>query len=141
MANNQVNWYENKVRLVVDKTIKQSGANIAFRIEERLKINISEAPGASGQGLVDTGFLLNSPYVVTPEGSSYDQANQSGMYENREGQMVERNIAPERDLPDDALALVAVGAEYAIYQELEHAFFFKAVEDTAGEVGGLIETF
>lgn len=137
----KVNWYEENVNLVIDDHVKQSAEAIAFRIEERAKINISEAPGTSGQGLIDTGFMLNSTYVVLPDKSTYSQANPSGTYPDREGRDAERNLAPERPLPGDALALIAVGAEYAIYQELEHGFLFIAVEDTAKEVEGLVKKF
>jgi hypothetical protein len=137
----EVNWYKDKVKLVLDKHVQQSIEAIAFRIEERTKVNISEAPGASGQGLIDTGFMINSTYTVLPDGSSYGDADQSGFYQNREGLEVERNLAPERPLPRGAGALVAVGAEYAIYQEMEHGFFIQAIEDTAKEIGGLVKTF
>jgi len=138
-SNVKIDWYKNKAVLAIDKRFAKAAVQIAHRIEERTKVNISEAPGASGQGLIDTGFMINSVYVVTPEGSSYDQANQSGQYENREGQMVERRIAPEIKLHQYAAAMVAVGAEYAIYQEIEHGFFIKAIEAAWGEAGGLIQ--
>lgn len=136
-----VNWYEDKVRLVINKAVRQSAANIAFRIEELTKINIREAPGASGQGLIDTGFMFNSVYVVTEDDSTYNDTEATGLYPDREGRIVERNIAPEEPLDGAALALVAVGAEYAIYQEIEHHFLFDAVEMTAIDIDGLIETF
>jgi hypothetical protein len=140
-AEAKVNWYEDKVRLVIDEKTGQTLLNAAFRIEERTKVNINQAPGASGQGLIDTSFMLNSTYVVGPKVSTYDQALRSGMYTNRAGEEVERNLAPQADLPRDAAALVAVGAEYAVFQEIIHHFFFQAIEDTSRELGGLIEKF
>lgn len=137
----EVNWYKEKVKLVVDKAIQHSIEAIAFRVEERTKVNISEAPGAGGQGLIDTGFMLNSVYVVLPDGGTYDQTDGSGLYINNAGHEVERNKAPERPLPKNAGALIAVGADYAIYQEMQHFFLFKALEDTAAEIGGLVEKF
>lgn len=136
-----VNWYEDKVKLVIDDHVKQSIEAIALRIEERTKVNISEAPGASGQGLIDTGFMINSTYVVLPDKSSYGEADQTGPYLNREGQIVDRTLAPERKLPRGAGALVAVGAEYSVFLELQHGFFIRAIEDTAKEIGGLVKTF
>lgn len=142
MSDTKVDWYQDKVKLLIDRKAGQTLTNVAFRIEERTKVNINEAPGASGQGLIDTGFLLNSTYVVTPQVNTYDQANPSGVYKNRAGEEVERTLAPRRKLkPGEFNVLVAVGADYAIYQEIRHAFFFKAIEDTAAEFDGLIETF
>jgi hypothetical protein len=138
-----VNWYDDQVRLVIEQHAQRTLEAVAFRIEERTKVNISEAPGASGQGLIDTGFMWNSVYVVTPRRSTYNQTEPTGLYTSpvQGGREVERHIAPEIPLEDDAAALVAVGAEYAIYQEIIHHFFFPAIEDTAGEFAGLVETF
>lgn len=135
------NWFEDQARLVIDQKTKGSLRNAAFRIEERTKVNIMEAPGASGQGLIDTGFMWNSTYVATPARSTYDRTEGTGLYTNREGQEVERHIAPEVPLPEDAAALVAVGAEYAVYQEIIHHFFYQAILDTAGEFDSLVEKF
>lgn len=136
----KVNWFGDKVRLVIGQKTGQTLTNVAFRIEERTKVNINEAPGASGQGLIDTGFLLNSTYVVSPQVNTYDQANPSGIYKDRAGKEVERNLAPSREIKSGEV-LVAVGAEYAVYQEIKHAFFFRAIEDASKELGGLIEKF
>lgn len=139
----KVDWYGDKVRLKIDEHVQRSLEAAAFRIEERTKVNISNSPGASGQGLIDTGFLWNSTYVATPRRSTYDQTEPTGLYvsPNQGGREVERHIAPEEPLDVDDAALVAVGAEYAVYQEIKHGFFFKAIEDTREEFKGLIEKF
>lgn len=144
MSEPKIDWFADKVRLKIGEHVQRSLEAAAFRIEERTKVNISEAPGASGQGLIDTGFLWNSTYVATPTRSTYDQTEPTGLYvsPNQGGREVERHIAPEEPLDEDtAAALVAVGAEYAIYLEIKHAFFFKAIEDTRAEFRGLIEQF
>lgn len=133
MADAQINWYKEKAVLAVDKKFQHLMANIAFKIEELTKENIYNTPGASGEGLVDTGFMANTVYVVTREGSTYNEASQSGLYQNREGQMVPREIAPEIDLHEYAIALIVVGANYAIHQEIKHGFFFKAIQDAWNE--------
>lgn len=138
----KVNWFGNKVRLAIDKKAGQTLTNVAFRIEERTKVNINEAPGASGQGLIDTGFMLNSTYVVAPGVDTYDQANQTGVYKNNAGEDARRTLAPRRKLKaGETSVLVAVGADYAIYQEIKHNFFYRAIEETSRELGGLVETF
>jgi len=135
----KINWFEDKVRLLINQATAETLANAAFRIEERTKVNITEAPGASGAGLVDTGFMLNSTYVVIPSGSTYGQANPSGTYQDRAGREVSRELAPERRLAGGAAALIAVGSDYAIYQEIEHAFLYQAIQETAKEFSGLVE--
>jgi hypothetical protein len=139
----KIDWYADKVHLKIDEHTQRSLEAAAFRIEERTKVNISETPGASGQGLIDTGFMWNSTYVVTPHRSTYDQTEPTGLYvsPNQGGREVKRHIAPEEPLDEDVAALVAVGAEYAIYLEIQHGFFFKAIEDTRAEFKGLIEPF
>lgn len=135
------NWFEDQAKLVIDQKTHGSLGKAAFRIEERTKVNINQAPGASGQGLIDTGFMLNSTYVVTPTRSTYDRTDATGLYNNLKGEEVERHIAPEIPLPDDAAALAAVGAEYAVYQEIIHHFFYQAILDTSEEFDSLIEKF
>lgn len=141
MGEVKINWRMDTIRLLVDKKVGQTLTNVALRIEERTKVNINQAPGASGQGLIDTGFMLNSTYVVAPGINTYGDANQSGKYVNRTGTEVERSLAPRVILPKDAKVLVAVGANYAVYQEVKHSFFYQAIEETAREVGGLVEKF
>jgi HK97 gp10 family phage protein len=55
---------------------------------------------------VDTGFLKNSIYVVTSEGSTYGQGGGKG------------DMAPEVDAVESPTeATIAVGASYGIYME------------------------
>lgn len=136
----EVNWYEQKVNLVINKAISQSLEAIAFRVEDHCKEYILEAPGASGEGLVDTGFMINSVYVVLPDKDSYGDTWPSGDYEDLQGEFVERNIAPKQPAIKNG-AVVAVGAEYAIYQEMEYHFLFNAVQETATEIGALVKVF
>jgi hypothetical protein len=135
------NWFEGQAKLVIEQKTQESLNKAAFRIEERTKVNINEAPGASGQGLIDTAFMLNSTYVAMPNRSTYDKTLATGLYANREGADVERHIAPEVPFPNGAAALVAVGAEYAVYQEIIHHFFYQAILDAASEFDGLVEKF
>lgn len=134
----EVNWYEERVLLEVDRAVKQSLAQIAAQIEQETKINIREQPVGDHTGLIDTGFYINSVYFVTEDDSTYDQTDPSGVYTDREGNQVERYIAPEADL-GDAAALVAIGAEYAVYLEMKYSPLFRAVESVAGKINGLIK--
>lgn len=58
-------------------------------------------------GLIDTGFMINSVYVVTNEESTYGEAQPTkpGAY-----------LLPELDQPEEATeAYIGIGANYAIY--------------------------
>lgn len=74
----------------------------------------------------DTGFMVNSAYVVTSQDSNYGQAGSPPKG---------ASLLPEVAQPEtDQTAYVAVGANYAIDQELGTRFmfaqpaFFPAVE-------------
>lgn len=137
----QVNWYRDRVNVKVDEAEADLVTLLALHIEELAKVNINQAPGASGQGLIDTGFMINSVYTVTPGGDSYDQAWTSGAYTNKAGQEVERNLAQKVQLESGDLAMVAVGADYAIFQEQIHGFLIKAAEAAAQQADFKVEKF
>lgn len=127
-ARPNINWYENKVRVEVDRITRRGLLAIAHQIEGQTKVNITD------NGQVETGFLRNSVYVTGLGESSYGQANQSGEYTSQKsGDVVERELAPEISNDDKSVAIVA-GANYAIYQEMEDSFLFRALEQVVGQV-------
>lgn len=135
MTDARVDWYEDEVMLRLEDATDDLLKQAAFQMEAHTKTNIRN------NGQVDTGFMMNSVYAIYPDGSdSYDATNASGKYQNRSGDSVERNLAPRRTLEDDAGAGVAVGAEYAAYQEQQNSFLYRALEQVQEEVGGIIET-
>ncbi|MCB8942544.1 MAG: hypothetical protein H6658_02090 [Ardenticatenaceae bacterium] len=129
----EVNFYKEECVAHFTGVSRKGLAAVAARIEGQAKINIV----ANDQ--VDTAFMLNSVYHIGVKGSSYGQANSSGQYTNKEGQQVKRQMAPEAQLPPGYDALVAVGANYAIFQEMMKSFLYKALVDVAAEAGGIIE--
>lgn len=131
------NWGHLEAKL--DETIKAIAAAAALQIEGQTKLNINQQESAGHQGLIDTGFYVNSVYSVTEEEDSYGHTNPSGQYRNREGEMVTREIAPKTGLPNDALAAVAIGASYAIYLENKHQVLYRAAETVAKQAGKIIE--
>lgn len=75
---------------------KQVVKKTAFDLKAQIQANIRS------NGQIDTGFMVNSPYVVTSDNSDY----QGG-----------QNALPEVGAPgNDTTAYVAVAASYAIYQ-------------------------
>ena len=131
MAKNTLNWYANDVILKLEDVTQRGLEAVADRIDGLAKINIVD------NDQVDTGFMVNSVYFVTEKESTY--LDDSGTQVNREGNFVEREMAPEADLPKDYAALVCVGANYAIYQEMSNPFLYPALVQAASEAGGIIE--
>lgn len=129
----EVNFYKEACIAHFAGVSRKGLAAVAARIEGQAKINIV----ANDQ--VDTGFMLNTVYHVSEDGSSYGQANSSGQYTNKDGQQVKRRIAPEAQLIPIYDAMVVAGANYAIFQEMMQSFLYKALVDVAAEAGGIIE--
>ncbi len=128
----KVNWYAEDVVLKFTKLSERALEAAAARVDALTKLNIV----ANDQ--VDTGFMVNSVYFATAETSTYQDG--SGTQINREGNFVEREMAPEAPLKDGAAALVCVGANYAIFQEMANPFLYPALLAVRGEMKGIIET-
>jgi hypothetical protein len=122
----KVNWYGDRVSLQVEGAEREIIKRLAFQTEGQAKVNIQ----ANGQ--IDTGYMLNSVYAVTPDGDDYAEAAGAASARNPEAEMAPRVEAPEGG------AAVAVGAEYAAYQEMANAFLYPALETVAGQAEGVI---
>jgi len=86
----------------LDKALSQVVKTTAFKAQANIQSQIQ----ANGQ--VDTGFMLNSVYTVTSDGSTYSGGE---------------HALPEVEAPpDDKTAYVAVGASYAIFQDMGTRF-------------------
>lgn len=125
MASRMV-WREKEVRLQLEEASEAMIRKAAFLVEQQAKVNIQQ------NGQIDTGFLVNSVYVNTPGQSTYgDAAAAAGAQDGQKG------MSGERPAPADG-AVVAVGAEYAIYQEERLPFLYPALESVAGRMAGEI---
>lgn len=119
----EVTWYDKRVILATEAVSEEALAAIAAQIEGQAKINIV----ANDQ--VDTGFLLNSIYWKVGRTDTYASTWGSGEYDSQR-----RVRAPQADLGSWD-GVVAVGAEYAIYQELLIPFLIPAVYKVASDQG------
>lgn len=128
LKNGEVQWRGQEVFLLLEEVTADALEAAAFSVEGGAKQNIV----ANDQ--VDTGFMLNSVYAVG-QGSqgldSYEAAASSARAQNPDGVMLAKE-AP----PGEGTALVAVGAEYAIFQETESSFLYRALEQEGHAVGG-----
>ena len=104
-------------------------AKIAFQMASHARANIQ----ANGQ--IDTSFMVNSVYVVIDRGSStYGGVRSSGFLQNRAGRRVYRQVAPSHPAKKNG-AVVAVGANYAYWQERRKSFLRKAALQTSKDFG------
>ena len=131
----KLNWFGEEVFLKVKNATDETVRGAAFQTLNYAKLNIQR------NGQIDTSFMWNSGYVRTHKGeSSYQQTHSSGARISRKtGELVERDRAPEQPLPNGVGALVAFGAVYAFWQELQQPFLYPALEQTQREMGAIIE--
>lgn len=141
MAKGRLTWNKAQVMLTVEKATAASIDTMALRVESEAKQNIVS------NNQVDTGFMLNTVYRVSELGNSYPATKPDGTYswhppkhDGRSGD-AERRKVPQADLPGEFLALVACGAEYAIYQELKQSFLYLALVQVAGDPGAVQGAF
>jgi len=110
-----VEWDASKLFKAVDNDLlPMILEQLAQQGEGQVKANIN----ANNQ--IDTGFMVNSVYAVGPK--SYDTYGQVERH-GKKGQTPAARIKPRKDT-----AIVAVAAEYAIYQEAKQSFLFKMLE-------------
>jgi hypothetical protein len=121
----KVDWYTQDVMVAIREATAEVVDAIAHQVEGQTKANIV----ANDQ--VDTGFMLNSVYTVTPRSNTYAAALAKAAAQNPV-----RKMAPQVARPKGNVALVAVGAGYAVYQELQNSFLLKAAGEAAGEAAG-----
>jgi hypothetical protein len=111
---------------------------VAFQSEGRAKVKVRD------NDQIDTGFMLNSIYTVTPSSSGFLAAKSAAEVRTKSGRTGQKvshagDMAPEQRLPEGVAAAVAVGANYAIYQEVKKSFLYAGAEQAAREAGGTCE--
>jgi len=119
----KVDWYAEDVVLVVEDATGELVSELAFYVEGEGKVG---AP-------VDTGFMRNAIYAITPQGSRRARAAAEARA------AADRPLAPEYRLEEHEAAVHAA-AEYTIYQEERVGFLYRALEAAQRVAGGLIET-
>ena len=129
MADTKIKWNGRDVKRQADTALKTIGAKIAFDAEAETKSTIT------AKGLVDVGFMRNSTYANTHEGKRGGAA--SGRFvTGKTGRSVKRASARMASI-GDSLAVVGVGALYAIFVERKWPFFRPSVERVSAAVGGI----
>jgi len=130
----EINFFTEEVILAVDKVVSDGLAEVALEIQGQAVLNIRS------NNQIDTGFMMNSGYVLANNGTdTYSHLQTHGVYSGKSGDSQWRELADRADLPDGVEALVAFGANYAIYQEAAKPFLFKAANQVSGKVDGKFE--
>lgn len=122
MAQSKVNWYDNDVILRVEGATDELLAQLAFYIEGEAKVN---AP-------VDTGFMRNAIYSITPTGDTRTAA------QGIASAAADRPMAPQPPVGAHEAA-VHGAAEYTIYQEMVRSFLYDALEKAQQVAPGIIQ--
>ena len=123
MTNGKVNWYADDVLLIVDNATDELVTKLAFYVEGEAKT------GAT----VDTGFMRNAIYSITPLANRRAQAQAGALA------AADRHLAPSLQIEDHEAA-VHGAAEYTIYQEMRVGFLYRALEKAQGIAPGLIQS-
>jgi hypothetical protein len=131
--NYEIDWFEEEVSFQIKGATDESIRAAAFWIESEARQNIQR------NNQIDTSFMINSGYVRTEKDSTYSETQSSGQFTNKQGDPVERDRAPQIQLPKGQTALVAFGANYTLWQELIQPFLFPALEAAKRQTGGIIE--
>jgi len=132
MAKAVVTIYEKAVMARVEAATQAALEALAFQVEAQTKVIIQQ------NGQIDTGFMLNSVYVLLASGQQGVQWP-SGYYPSRnESGVVSRTLAQTAELGDYAAA-VGVGAAYAIFQEMKNSFLFRAMGQVSRTAKGTLE--
>lgn len=116
----QVKWYGRELRVKLKAAKAEMVDAAAFAMEGEAKAG---AP-------VDTGFMRNSGYVVTPKSNTYGQSASSGKSSSQ-------ILAPPASPPAEG-AVLGFAARYTMYVEDDQPFIYPAVEKVAGAYEGRI---
>ncbi len=117
----RVTFYKKQVIAEVNEDAEKMLLKYAYQIEGETKVNIMR------NGQIDTGFMMNSVYTVTPGGMG-SRVWPSGEH----GGQMRVFVDPPR-IPKGQVA-VGVGASYAYFQEMRNSFLVRAFESVLAKV-------
>ena len=125
MAKVKVDMHLDHVMMRVEGATDEALHAIALQVEGTAKRNIVS------NDQIDTGFMLNSIYAESQDGSTFGQT-----WAGPPGKK-----APKVRLPRlFSAAAVHVSAVYAIFQEMMEPFLRPAAQEVAGQVKGISES-
>lgn len=124
----RLKWYGPMVKKEVDiLTGKLLGA-VADAVLAQAQDNIEQ------NDQVDTGFMLDSGYVIAPYINTHGNRRPDGTYtRSKTGYNVARSAEPQPPRRDKKTALVGFSADYTIYPELARSFLWRALGEIDAE--------
>ena len=125
MAKVKVDMHLDHVMMRVEGATDEALHAIALQVEGTAKRNIVS------NDQIDTGFMLNSIYTESQDGSTFSQT-----WGGPPGMKAQRARLPRLF----SAALVHVSAMYAIFQEMMDPFLRPAAQEVAGQVKGIAES-
>ena len=130
-------YLDHVIMTIDDVTNDKAVPMLAMRVQERTQLNIRS------NDQIDTGFMVNSIYAVFPDKSNYNEvrnAAEAMTRSTRDWRLVDQSdsMAPEVRLERNMSAGVVVGANYAIYQEVQNPFMAPAAEAAGAEMGAQV---
>ena len=124
MAKVKVDMHLDHVMMRVEGATDKALHAIALQVEGTTKRNIVS------NDQIDTGFMLNSVYSASNEGSTFRNT-----WAGPPGKKASRASLPKLF----SAALVHVAAMYAIFQEMMEPFLRPAADEVSGQVKGIAE--
>ena len=121
-SSGKVDWYANDVLLRIEGATDELLSQLAFYVEGETKVRMN----------VDTGFMRNAVYAITP------LANRRAQAQGEARAVADRPIAPDPDV-DAHSAAVHGAAEYTIYQEMLNPALYPALEKAQQVASGIIQ--
>lgn len=129
MPDTRVDWYTNDVLLVVDNATKELLLALAFQTEAEYKTRAK----------VDTGFMRNSTYVQGAEISTFVPKTDT-LRSRRSGRIEKRETVGRAEQPkDDQEVIIGVGANYAVYREIEDGALHQALQAASQQASATIQ--
>lgn len=121
----KVDMHLDHVMLRVEDATDEVLHAVALQVEGTSKRNVVQ------NDQIDTGFMLNSIYSASNEGSTFGDT-----WAGPPGKKARRASLPRLF----SAALVHVSAVYAIFQEMMEPFLRPAADEVAGQVKGIAES-
>lgn len=125
----RIDWYEKDVIAVAEGASMEALLAMAFQVEAEYKIRAA----------VDTGFMRNTTYVQSAKTSTFQPKEQT-LTSKRTGRKGKHKTVPNPEpAKDDKEVIVGVGANYAIYREIEDGALYAALQSVAQQAPATIQ--
>jgi hypothetical protein len=124
----KIKWYGPTAKKEVDILTGKILGVVADAVLAQAQDNIEQ------NDQVDTGFMLDSGYVIAPYANTHGNRRPDGTYtSSKTGYNVARSAEPQPPSRDRKAAVVGFSADYTIYPELSRSFLWRALGEIDAE--------